>query len=266
MNPSVTAAAQTGKNHPLDNLGANPSLSQAFAASGRLFLCGDAAAGSCWASATGNCWNAARAGDGKPGAATPALGEEGGSRAPGLGKEGSVSSLFKHSASTSPEKHAQERQGYTFQGSRDGILSPSGYTTQRWSGLPLMNTWETKKKRPGEKIIPLPLNHHSTKGLFCDLWFKSVVNPWGQLLNFKRSSSRCWTGGSFTCSIQRKFNKKNQTTRKIISNKWDFLAKFIQIIFFPLLSAALVSKDNLLFPFSEKLWTDICLQYLIRNY
>lgn len=125
----------------------------------------------------------------------------------------SESPLFNYSAS---RETRSGKTGRCISGSgtveRDGIPSPGskagrplGCTSRGWSRPVLMNTREAKKK--WEKINPLSLSHHSTKGLFLNSRFKSTVSPWGQLLNFERSSgsSKVEHGGSFTCSIRRKF-------------------------------------------------------------
>lgn len=58
-----------------------------------------------------------------------------------------------------------ERDGIPSPGSKAG--RPLGYTSHGWSRPILMNTQEAKKQ--GEKINPLSLSHHSTKGLFLNM-------------------------------------------------------------------------------------------------
>lgn len=79
MKPSVIVTCQTDKNHLLDDLGLGNHI-VAFAL---------------WGSGAGEATHCHR--------------DEGGSEATGLGKGELVSSLFSYSASTSPEKYAQER-------------------------------------------------------------------------------------------------------------------------------------------------------------
>lgn len=93
MNPRVTAAAQTGKNHPLDNLGANTPWSRFCSLREIIFVqwcCSKTLLSLCQGelleSCKGRWW--------ETWSSPPALGEEGGSWALGLGEEESVSSCL----------------------------------------------------------------------------------------------------------------------------------------------------------------------------
>lgn len=151
------------------------------------------------------------------GVATPAAGGESGNGATRLGKAEPVSSLLSHPAATSPGKRARERWGDTLQGVKLWKETGSRHLRAKQGDLRLslhvggpgqFNEYmgNAKKKGQGRKVIPLSLRHHSTRGLFINLCFKSIVRSRGQLLYSKRSS-RCSEveGGSFTCSIQRFF-------------------------------------------------------------
>ena len=151
--------------------------------------------------ATGCCWHPACADDGKPyrGILVAVTGQRGWSGHP-LPQERKVGVKLQvlgkknrcHLCLTTQlpplQRNAfgKDRDMYFREGNGGKRWDPITWEQSReTSGLHLMQVvWASlneytgkEKKRPGEKIIPLSLSHHSTKGLLLNLCCKSIVSP-----------------------------------------------------------------------------------------